>query len=95
MKLFYFVGKNSAELAALNESLQNLLDGIQVILTLYSHEFGICCCFCLHVFLIKKVRISFWKEKHVDLWMSFQNSDNVLWPKLANPICVIMIIQSG
>jgi hypothetical protein len=38
MKLFYFVGKNSAELAALNESLQNLLDGIQVIFTLYSHE---------------------------------------------------------
>lgn len=29
--IFFMVGKNSAELAALNESLQDLLDGIQVI----------------------------------------------------------------
>lgn len=31
-----FVGKNSAELAALNESLHELLDGIQVMLALFN-----------------------------------------------------------
>lgn len=35
VRLFDFTGKSSADLAALNESLQDLLDGIQVI---YSPE---------------------------------------------------------
>lgn len=39
--LFDVIGKNSAELAALNESLQDLLDGIQVMsTTLFSPLFS-------------------------------------------------------
>lgn len=50
--IIYGVGKSSAELAALNGSLQDLLDGIQVLFSNYclfmwkpSRAFGICCCF--------------------------------------------------
>lgn len=54
-KLFDFVGKNSAELTALNESLQDLLDGIQVMRTRYClfmfmsphAPLAICSCFVM------------------------------------------------
>lgn len=42
IQLSNFVGKNSGELAALNESLQNLLDGIQVMHTTYCLSFRTC-----------------------------------------------------
>lgn len=77
MTFFNFVGKNSAELAALNESLQNLLDGIQVIYTLYSHEpleFAVACVYMFS--LSKKFPLVFGKRNtcnFVDIISEFRS----------------------
>lgn len=62
VNIFAFAGKNSADLAALNEALQDLLDGIQVI---YPFTVSLCCTWIHSIYKIplrKKVSINSWVE---------------------------------